>query len=358
MIYLFGSFLFNDNYGDVIQAKAWVNFYKRNNFKIKFICHQHAAKSSQKWLLLNQDEIIFLDQFKKVDNFSNNDYLHLYGGGYLNKYWADYYIPTILEAQKNNIKIYTTGIQVDDYFIHKAKDFDLLIKYLTVRDNISVSLLGIRDKKRIIDDSFGYFLSRKDFYDSYFLKPKLYKDKKVLLQLSLNDYTHDNEIEIAKKKYKEFVLFLLNKNYKITFSSSFSNPPHHIIESKRLVKELGIRSDFMYTNTMEMDLELPESYEFIVVNSFHTYLLAIAKYNCPVFFLALNKYYLQKTQGLLDYKLITSGRLITDLNDIKSIIKKANRGKSIPRKRISDNCLKFLYTEKLVLKFIKSNASI
>ncbi len=321
-VYLVGSFFINDNYGDVIQAKVWVDWYRKNNVKIVFICHQSGIKICKKNLRLKDTEIISAEDFLNLDDCYG--FLHLYGGGYLNKYWCDDFIKIIRFASLKKMKIFATGVQIDNVFRKKSGKYS--IEYISVRDPISKELLG--GNPIIVDDSLEYFLSKKKYYSLAYSESLFVKRKRVLLQLGLNSYMYDTKKNLleAKKQMKDLIV-KLNEKYFIQMASSFPNSVDGPIENKKLINSLGLGvNDFEYTTTKKLDNTFIDGYEFVLVNSYHTYLMAIYKYCCPVYFLAFNAYYRQKADGLINCGLLKKSNLILDLKEVtKLILKKGDR---------------------------------
>lgn len=344
-IYLVGGFMVNDNFGDVIQAKLWVDWYRIIDTKIVFICYESGIKTCKNNLKLSDDEIMSSNEFllnKEIVGF-----LHLYGGGYLNKYWSDDFVEIIKHGSENNLKIFATGVQVDkDYY---KKSLDYKIDYLSVREPISKEI--VRGNPFIIDDSLGYFFSRRIYFDVTFWFSRFVKKNKVLLQLSLNPYIYDSEDDLKKIKdlVKKFICETKEK-YQVTLASSFPETVEGPIENKKYIENLGLDiKDFEYTITKKLENKLIDGYEFVVVNSYHTYLMAVNKYNCPVFFLAFNEYYRQKAKSLQEHGFLNEETLITDPEKLSQIMNIKDRSRIVSRKQAKDVERKF----KTILEKVK-----
>lgn len=314
-IYLIGSFMINDNYGDVIQAKLWVDWYRKNGWKIIYICRKSGLRTCQNVLKLSKNEILTIDEF--LTNTPINKFMHLYGGGYLNQYWAGDFLKAILHAEKYSLEVFATGVQVDDAFINMSKG--LHVDYISVRDDFSKKIL--KQNSLIADDSFGYFFVNRHFYNLSKKLSSLLATNKVLLQLSLNAYVFDgvNEKHIVDE-LKNFIIEL-DKKYELVFCSSFPEHIEGIVENKKLIDKLGLNpSDYSYKTTMEIDKELITNYKFAVINSFHTYMMMFFKTNRPIFYLAFDSYYKQKANALKNYGMLQNNCLLDTPEMIRKIL--------------------------------------
>lgn len=338
----------NDNFGDVIQAKYWVDFYKQLGLEVLFICYPQGKNKCQKILKLKENEIRTTSDFFSETNIQAG-ILHLYGGGYLNAMWGGDFIPIIEFAYKNNIKIIATGVQVDETFLEKSKDH--YIQYLSVRDQKSCNLT---DCNLVADDSFAYFLSRKLFYDIAYFMSNIRLNRKVLLQINMNSYVFDDQdlgqyMEVLRSLIRD-----LSEFYQIEFASSFPLDITDIQENKILVDKLGLNPEqYKYSISKQLDNRIFGGYELIIVNSFHTYLMLINKYCCPVYYLAYSKYYQQKALGLRNYGLLPEDRLITKFEDLSRIpIQKIGSVKVLSRDEVTTPLLMHSHVKKKVMSYL------
>lgn len=316
-VYLIGSFMINDNYGDVIQAKLWVDWYRKNGWKIIYICHKSGLNTCQKVLNLSKNEIITLDEF--LFNTPLAMFMHLYGGGYLNKYWASDFLKAISYAKQNSIDVFATGVQVDKIFNDMSKHFK--IKYISVRDNFSNKIL--KQDSLVADDSFGYFFIHRHRNNFSKICSSFLVNNKVLLQLSLNAYVIDGINEKKMIEYLKNLIIKLENKYELVFCSSFPEHVDGILENRRLIDKLGLnQNDYSYKTTIEIDKELITNYRFMIINSFHTYMMLFFKTNNPIFYLAFDSYYQQKASALKKYRMLQNDCLINSpkmLNKLTNI---------------------------------------
>lgn len=167
--------MINDNYGDVVQASFWVNWYHKKGIKIKYVCFKDGVERCLRSLQLRKDELMTVDEFMKIKSIHNKDFVHFYGGGYMNKRWGKNFADFAKKATSLNMKMLATGVQVDKEFIKMTSD--IKINYLSVRDRISQDLTG--NYALIVDDSFGYFYENRFRYDIFWLLDFFYFQKKV-----------------------------------------------------------------------------------------------------------------------------------------------------------------------------------
>lgn len=352
-ICLVGSFMCNANYGDVIQAKVWIDWYKINGYKIKFICYKHGKNTCLNELRLQKKEIIDTDEFLSKNFFKNGyEYLHLYGGGYLNELWCNDFIDLIKKANNIGMSVIATGVQVDKIYANKVKNTP--IKYLSVRDELSKRLVGNK-RTLIVDDSFIYF-NNKYIYYKIIRKLNCFSNRNnILLQLSLNSYVYKKDQKTEIESTYKLIIQKLQKNNILTISSSFPPEMTEILEAKNLINYLGIDGkNITYSTTTAIDKwSYKKRFKLAIVNSFHTYIELVNRFSCPVYFLALNEYYKQKAKGLMSYGLLDNDHLITDLKDLIQIIDSGAIGKSINSKQLDKINNKSKKVIKRIMKIFK-----
>lgn len=319
-ICLVGGFMINANYGDVIQAKVWIDWYRKNGYDFKFISYEDGKDTCINELELSNSEITTNDEFLK-SNYYEKGYsvLHLYGGGYLNKLWGRDFVKLINKANNIGMNIVATGVQVDETYIKETKG--VKIKYISVRDKLSKKM--INDKESIIlDDSLLYFRFKLKF--SEIIRRFFYfGSKDVLLQLSLNSYVYKKEEKNKVKMMYRLIIEKLKKRYGLTMISSFPLKVVGILEGKKLINYLKVKNNITYSTTSEVEKGFyKKEFNLAIVNSFHTYIGVVNKFNCPIYFLALNQYYKQKALGLINYGLLDKKHLIVDLEKLVKIIDK------------------------------------
>lgn len=315
----------NDNFGDVIQAKVWVDFYQSKGLKVVFI-YLEAGKEVIQENLPNVELLLFSDFINKLNNseIESSTIVHMYGGGYLNSNFGDDFIRFFKAFSHLKNNLFITGIQVDKHFHDLLKEIYPTnpenIKWISFRDSISRNLLNLPNAL-ICDDSFGYFKDRIGNRTTY--NQNTPEHENMLLQLSLNNYMYRSETdrEEARQKLKEFINEHQRKNSKLIIVSSFDKNADRVIEATNLIKELEITPEpdlesAMLINNKESD---KVGYSLAITNSFHTYILCKFKLTCPVYMISMSDYYDQKVGGLKEYGLIDDQHLITSLDQLATI---------------------------------------
>ena len=152
MIYLLGGYLYNDNFGDIVLTNVWVDWYKKKKIDFIYLAHPAAKERCAKRLGLSKAAVLSLAEFCQIGKFPPNSTLHLYGGGYLNKFWHKTYLPVLSHAAKSNLAIIATGLQLDRVAAKKVKAAP--IKFFSVRDSQTANLLHLKNIP-LVDDAIG-----------------------------------------------------------------------------------------------------------------------------------------------------------------------------------------------------------
>lgn len=319
----------NDNYGDFIQAKVWIDWYREQNIKTWFICNENLKNKLKQRFFLKRISYLSPEQFNNI-KISHKSIFHLYGGGYLNEKWGDPYISILYKAQELGMKIISTGIQMDSYGAQKISRIN--IDYVSVRDINTYSML--KTNSLICDDSFGYFSTRMAFFKTIQAIPKILKRKKIVLQLSLNPYVYEKVQEIKIRDfYQRIIEYFASQTTPLYLISSFPQDVGGIIESTQLISHLSLSADIKnkisYGTTEELDKNMLSEPKAIFATSFHTYLLSIFKYTCPTYLIVFSDYYRQKANALLAYGLIDNNHIIDSLDMVKHLNINGNIDRSI-----------------------------
>jgi hypothetical protein len=323
-VYLIGGFMVNDNFGDVIQAKVWVDFYHTQGIRVIYIHFEESKELIHKIFpdvnLL--DFNLFTRQLQEKQ-LEKNALIHMYGGGYLNKIFGKIFLEYFKAFKGNENLMLITGVQLDKEF---AGQYSEIFKYpsniiwISFRDAKS---RGILDKPSsiICDDCFGYFEKRQENRSNY--NHLRIKRSKILLQLSLNEYMY-REIpqnvqtqQILKDFFQKFERF----NNKVIITSSFGDSVQKVLESKKLTDLLGVRKKFKYKSTMEINNEdrRISGYDLAIVNSFHTFIFCRFKLGCPTYMISMSDYYDQKIDSLREYGLIDEEHIIDNFENLVNI---------------------------------------
>jgi hypothetical protein len=311
-VYLLGGMLNNDNYGDFIQAKVWIDWYRAKGFTVFLVCNDSLVGRLKGIFLGIQLSYISPNAFLTT-SVSSSAVFHLYGGGYLNKRWGAPYIALLKRAHEQKMKIYATGIQIDETYVKDMRE--LSITYCSVRDLQTQRLL--ETSAPLCDDSFGYFAGRLSTYHLMQKVTPFFTDKKIVLQLSLNEYVVEQNKDAVQKMYTNGIEQSVAHANPIQLISSFPKGVADIFESERLLAMLSlppaVKKYISMGTTRKMDADWFMNPRIIIATSFHTYLLSVFKYRCPVYYLVFSPYYKQKAEALLSYGLIEQSHIINSL---------------------------------------------
>ncbi|MBN1331476.1 polysaccharide pyruvyl transferase family protein [Candidatus Dojkabacteria bacterium] len=323
-IYLIGGFMINDNFGDVIQARVWIDFYEKlDNVRVVFLHYKDGKQRIQEALpgikLENYED--FMTRLKSNEGI---DCVHMYGGGYLNKYWGDDFLKLIVKLKDLKIPLIVTGIQIDETFYKKYRKqigrSPKYFKWVSYRGEASRKLMGVKDAY-ICDEAF-FHLQRTKRRDSIY-RALSRPSKKAFVQLSLNDYMYDADEGFKKEiagKYKRF-LNKIGKKYRIDMYSSFNKDISKVREAKCLYDELGLNLKVNYKYVIDFSKRLfaLRDYSFGIVNSYHTYMIARNRLQCPLYLVAMNDFYKQKAKALQGYGILSEKYTITNLDQLEKI---------------------------------------
>lgn len=310
----------NSNFGDILQLKGTINFYKDeshcvpipifNLFNISDCDYINIMKKR-----LGIDGLIFVShslmdfedtnlELVLVDKFMNCDLCHLYGGGFLNNTWGDQ-ILNITESVLNTFQIshyVISGQQIETSFAEKVKEHISYFKPTLVgaRDYDSLANLvnlGI-ESIYTFDDAVEELLKIADKIPSE-------KTKKILGHMNLSSYTNASEkqatiihnFETLKNLFPEYSLVLFNafnsNHYTVTdalgtlveMENGFPYKSYSVIDGAALAY-YGIVDDISLLAA-----------EIAISSSYHTTLLMHLS-GTPCWLISSNTYYDQKRSSL------------------------------------------------------------
>jgi hypothetical protein len=153
-IILIGSDFGYSNFGDILQLKGTIDFHKKNTnlqpilvFHIPVISNKNFIQTMRK--MYGVEGILFITDtplsFEKVDfelkllkNFNSVNALHMYGGGFLNKYWGDFVLETVED--------FMTAFHIDNYIISGQQIEESFAE--RVKEHIEIYkpiIIGVRD---------------------------------------------------------------------------------------------------------------------------------------------------------------------------------------------------------------------
>lgn len=322
-VYLIGGFFINPNYGDILQAKTWVDYYSKNNYEVNYIYSGNLKDIKTFKFYLGKLKYITDKEILESNNIKGN-FVHFYGGGYLNSLWGLDFLKIIKHLSKNN-KIIFTGEQVDSkwayYYNQEIVDKDN-VKWISFRDSESASF--IKDDSVILDDSLIYFNKLKKFNNNITENQKV----TLLLSINLSNYSiknfnvSDNFNLEDKRKSNLCILsnFVNNvpKYIDIKLVKNFFFESQDIIEGKALIQLLNIDREIEFISAY--DLEIIKFHKALGISStFHSAILMRYLLGLQVIFIAENDYYSQKAKGLLEMGLLQNRNLINSYKDLLDI---------------------------------------
>ena len=331
-IYLAGGYFTYSNYGDVVQARAWTEFYTRRGFDVALL---HAAAPEQTaefrhHLGQNIGVIHHHNILRGKIAVNAQDVFHLYGGGYLNSVWGAQFSNLLRAFGRRGAKLISTGCQVDSAWArHYQREIRSVadVQWLSIRDKYSRKYLGV-DQALLCDDSFLYFLDTERTRAS--LEPTA-QPRAIMVHFNLSDYVIKhfsnrprtladkviNTLQFKKTPtsaiYETIARNFLRQGYKLTVLRNFSILPDDVIEAERLFTDQQLLSRLTLQDTFYAEHE-GVSPQFGITNSFHVAIMMNICLATPVFFLALNNYYKQKSEALIEYGVVDQGAVITRIN--------------------------------------------
>lgn len=163
-VILFGGYLGFNNFGDILQLKEAIKFHTSTTmFEPVVICHVSSIPDKdfhtrlRRWFgacafIFVQDYPVDLTSLDMhlIDNVLPIESLHVYGGGFLNRYWGDYFLK-LIEGLLENFK-------VDNYIIGGQQiDVELVDRLKDHFEKYHPKLIGARDiESQKIINSIGY----------------------------------------------------------------------------------------------------------------------------------------------------------------------------------------------------------
>lgn len=332
--YLYGSFVGYNNFGDIIQLKHAIDFHKqRTDLTPVIVLHLTSLESSHHVQELKRwygcDHFIFISDkvFNTTDanlalikKIQPGGLLHIYGGGFLNKYWGRGIIEKVIDM--------LDSLAISNYLFSGQQVEEATVPYLNkLIEKQQPLLFGVRD------------------YESY----KYMKQAGVAKNI---EFSFDDVIEILhtwrESTRPSLKLRLLNKMrptttlWHINISSYATANKKRVLEKIRRVKRdrpknrvlvahayndirvslrdslqsiLQLENDFPYydykvVNLAQMALDIhPEkntypniaallsNVDLAVASSYHTAMLTTI-FGIPSFLMSENEFYSQKQKGL------------------------------------------------------------
>jgi hypothetical protein len=319
-VILVGSDSGNSNFGDILQLKGTINFYKDeshfvpipvfNLFNISDCNYVNIMKKrlGVDGLIFVSDKLIDFEdsnlELVLVDNIMNCDLCHLYGGGFLNSMWGEY----VLAMSESILKLFQisnyviSGQQVEDSFAEQVKKHVSCFKPTLVgaRDHDSLANLINAGVESIytFDDATEELLKIAD-------KIPAQKTQKVLGHINLSSYTNsrENQTTIAQN----FATLKTSlPDHRMVLFNAFNN--NHYVVTDTLGTLVEMENNFPYKSYSVVDGPALAYYgivddisllaaEIAISSSYHTTLLMHLS-GTPCWLVSNNNYYDQKRSSL------------------------------------------------------------
>lgn len=328
-VYLYGGYVGYDNFGDIIQLKSVLYFYRQHTILEPVILlhktpHLTRDRISKLGRWFETSNLIFIGDpdsdlkttLTQVKEFGGESLFHIYGGGFLNSYWGQEII--------NNIQSFLTTAQPREYlFSGQQLDRSVIPRLRLLFSYKSPSLFGVRDKqsyelagKRLqqvalyfsFDDACDLFLLmiRRDRRKNLF---KIRKKHRLLIHINTSDYSSKNIKRVAEYLVR---LGQSRDDMKPIVIQAYQDIRPDLKDSGESILELNDR--FPYANyevlnlaavTLSFSPESPSTYfmepllevNFALVSSYHVALF-MRLLKVPTFLMNENEFYDQKSQAL------------------------------------------------------------
>ena len=325
-VILLGSYLGYSNFGDILQLKGAIKFHREHtNLEPVVVCALQSISDDtfinkiRKWFGIKA--IIFIDEeaydvsllhLQPIREARTIEYFHLYGGGFLNVMWGDYYI-SFIEGLINSFKInnyIVTGQQIDSKYVSSLQAHFQRFPPRIVggRDYNSVDIIN---KMGIpVDFSFDDAI---EIISTWVTRRPINKIKtktgNILIHINTSSYTeaHNNIVidnlnaVINKYPYHEAVLLQVYDDCRldvrdtlfsvVNMEDKFPFLNYKVVDLAKMALQVDPYDTVDDANLMFLDGELAVS------SSYHTTIFCNLL-GIPCYLISLNDYYQQKRHGL------------------------------------------------------------
>ena len=330
-VILIGGYLGYNNFGDILQLKEAIAFHKSvTTLEPVVICQvssipdKHFLSRLRSWfgvcaIIFIQDHAVdvALLNLHLIDNVFSMENLHLYGGGFLNKYWGGYFLKLVEGLIRN--------FSVDNYIISGQQIGAEFANTLKAHfEKYRPKLIGVRDfESQKIINSIG-FKCEFSFDDASNIIENWARRKPVncrtaealLIHLNTSLYTwnkrEEQREELNRVSQTLKTLAARFKTFEPVFLSAYSE--YRISVRDTLATIISLEAELPYLDYRVMDiahmalLHDPSSITIdnnlaifsggvAVSSSYHTALFC-NMLGIPCYMLSDNAYYKQKREGL------------------------------------------------------------
>lgn len=333
-VYLYGSCTGYNNFGDVIQLKNTILFHRRFTglepvviMDLNSLTSANHPKLLESWYFSRY--FVFVSsknvdaseaELEKIQCVMSGGFLHIYGGGFLNQFWA--------KSSAASIESIIKQLSVSDYIFSGQQIDNTAIKYLEkIFQTKNPLVFGLRDRQshNIIKKNFPGLNHQFSFDDvtevfedwikyshstpKIWLKTKIQKPA-IMWHFNFSYYTI-NDITAMLRKINLAIQYY--PKYSATIAVAYNDKSYGLIDSLRSLIEFD--TSFPYTNYQVVSLAqlaliinpVNNSYPnimhsinniaFAVTSSYHTAMFSNFL-GIPAYLISTNDYYHQKQRGL------------------------------------------------------------
>ena len=330
-ILLLGGCTGSYNFGDILQLKSVIKWYKENTsldpiivFNIHLIDDQTFLKRMKKCfgienILFFSFQKIHQEYLEKLEIFSlektkSVECLHLYGGGLLNKRWGEIFLEIIeIIHQVFEISLYiVSGQQIErDFYPKLSRHFQKHPPHLIgCRDLISMQILNQRGLHACysFDDAYESLLAL-----TYLNRGNYNDDPSFLFHFNSSEYTsfedHKNSLEQIAKNIEKTEIFQYKKIF--VFQAFHYSNQRYINDSLSVLNSLEYKFKYPYYSIIDLSqialnlwsmtdicLEYDLPLNSLAISSSYHISVFCALLDIPCFLQNFNSYYDHKKLGL------------------------------------------------------------
>lgn len=334
-VYLYGSCVGYNNFGDIIQLKNAIAFHKKETqitpviiMHISSLEHPKHVQELKKWyscdnFIFLSDEIVDASSVSlyPIQKITSNGILHMYGGGFLNKYWGKGIIEKISDIIET--------LFISEYVFSGQQVEDATIPYLnTLFEKKKPIMFGVRDRESyenmkmsssIVENVFFSFDDVTEIFQAWkdSAKPNLklrvinkLRPSSVLWHINISDYATANKLAVLSKIRRVKREYPRNR---MLIAHVYNDIRVSLRDSLQSVIQL--ENDFPYydykvVNLAQMALDMhPEDHNYpnianlfsnvnlAIASSYHTAMLT-TYFGIPSYLMSENEFYSQKQKGL------------------------------------------------------------
>ena len=338
IVYMLGGYDDPNNFGDIIQLKAAMEFHRQQGVRTPVILLSYRAFKSEdyvthlkKWF--NCDYFVFQTHDEQpeqnwtsispLEHYPSGGLLHVYGGGYLNKMWGEWHL--------KEIEVMLDLFKIDNYLLSGHQiDQEIVPRLKVVFEKKMPLLVGLRDHQSLeyvrgmdldvpahysFDDVTRIFMAwiSTTKQDVKSIIASTFRKQKYAIHMNMASYAGDDEhreniihairgVDSLRKGYGPIVLHSFNER-RLNFTKDSLGSiielqeefPYHAYSVVNLAQ---MALDINPANNYYPDISgVISSVDFAITCSYHTSML-MSFLGKPTYLIASNEYYRQKRLGL------------------------------------------------------------